>query len=62
MSGRRRGNVFPVARRLLGLLGNADRIFLEILPDAEPTGAAVSGECVFVATTAALFHDALIGS
>ena len=37
---------------------------LDLEPLTEPavTGAAVSGECVFVATTAAPFHDALLGA
>ena len=36
---------------------------LDLKPLTEPavTGAAVSGGCVFVATTAAPFHDALLG-
>ena len=37
---------------------------LDLEPLTEPavTGAAVSGGCVFVATTAAPFHDALLGA
>ena len=35
---------------------------LESLTEPAVTGAVVSGGCVFVATTAAPFHDALLGA